>query len=487
MASVRISCAHCGQAFEVGEGQGEVRCPECGKTPGEARAASALVAPAVAAPAGDGAAAAAREARPVPPVVSSGREPPPAVDSVRKPAAGGEVLRDGAAEGGSQIGAAASQVLQYGREVTLTWWGRARKSFAKHARDVIPTAEEQDALTRSGVHSPAVQKHFVWRRSLLWFLLVPATFTAIMQSINSLADGFDWATAFGVVLILLYVASVWAVPVTAFLAARAWHRPRQSRSFLLVGFVASFLVNLLFGFVPVYWIVKLDGLPPEVSAVGREVIQAFWALLVFFTLLPVILSLLPGAIRACVRIKVLFPESIVPGWLLITLAPVYALLLLTLFILVNQMSGNLLLIAGAALIVAAPVAYLVKTGLFIRPLWTQEGWGAVERTQWAYQAILALGFGFLVLYAMTGRVLGHPIVAFRRADAIIGFWSFAWHAFKFGLDYLGRSLFITALAMDYFLLINVSVWRNTREFEKTEAAGKYEATVEELGKVLGSE
>jgi hypothetical protein len=428
----------------------------------------------------------AAEVPPVPPVVSSGREPPPAVDSAKRPAAAG-VLREGAAEGGSQIGEAASQVLQYGREVTLTWWGRARKSFAKHARDVIPTTAEQEALAASGVHDPAVQKHFVWRRSLLWFLLVPATFTAVMQSINSLSDGFEWATGFGVALILLYVCSVWAVPVTALLAARAWYRPKQSRGFLLVGFVASFLVNLLFGFVPVYWIVKLDGLPPEFRAIGREMIQAFWALAVFFTLLPVILSLLPGAIRACVRIKVLFPESIVPGWLLITLAPVYSLLLLTLFILVNQISGNFLLIAGAALIVAAPVAYLAKTGLFIRPLWTEEGWAAVERTQWAYQIILALGVGLMLLYALTGRVLGHPIVAFGRPDAIIGFWSFAWHLIKFWMDYLGRSLFITALAMDYFLLMNVSVWRNTREFEKTEAAGNYEATVEELGSVLGRE
>jgi hypothetical protein len=70
---------------------------------------------------------------------------------------------------------------------------------------------------------------------------------------------------------------------------------------------------------------------------------------------------------------------------------------------------------------------------------------------------------------------------------MIGFWSFAWNAFQFAVDYVGRSLFITAIAMDYFLLVNVSVWRNMREFETTPRAKDYEGVVEELGRVLGKD
>ena len=44
---------------------------------------------------------------------------------------------------------------------------------------------------------------------------------------------------------------------------------------------------------------------------------------------------------------------------------------------------------------------------------------------------------------------------------------------------------ITVIAIDWFLLINLSVWRQMREFEKQEAAKAYEGAIEELGRVLG--
>jgi hypothetical protein len=420
---------------------------------------------------------------PPPPVISSGREPPPVDRIATTQAVGGAVPQ---ANEGSQVAEAAAQVLNYGREISLTWWGRVRKSLAKHARDVIPTAQEEDALARNGVHRPAVQKHFVWRRALLWLVVVPATFSAVMVLIDVMAEDYTEWTGFGVFVNIMYGLSLWAVPVTALLAAKTWERPRRSRQFLLIGFLVSFLGVMMWGFIPISWMFKVEGTEAEVRQ-AKMFVQAIGGVAVFFALLPVILSLLPGAIRACVRIKVLFPESILPGWLLITLTPVYALLLMTLFILVNQLSGNLLLIFGTAAIVLAPAAYLLKTGLFIKPIADEEGTAAVERAQWIYQMILWLGLLLLMLYALTGRVLGYPIVKFGRQDGIIGFWSFLWHAVQFGVDYLGRSLFITAIAMDYFLLMNVSVWRNTREFEKTEAAGEYEATVQELGTALAKD
>jgi hypothetical protein len=408
--------------------------------------------------------------------------PPPAQGST---ATTGAPAGAGTPAEGSQFGEVAGQVLSYGREWSQAWWKRAYKAMAKHAREIVPTSAEQDALARNGVQSVPVQRHFVWRRSLLWLLLVPATFAAVTGTISQFVEGFQWATGFGVFMTLIYIASLWAIPVTSLLAARSWDRPRVSRRILLIGLVVSYGATLLWGLLPIHWMIKLDESDPDLVAAGKQVVQVVGALAIFFSLLPAILSLLPGAIRACVRIKVLFPESIVSGWLLITLTPVYALLLLTLFVLINQMSGNFLLILGTALVVAAPAAYIAHTGLFIRPVWTDQGLDQVERAQWMYQIILASGFGLLMLYALTGRVLGFPIVKFGRTDGMIGFWSFAWNAFQFAVDYIARSLFITAIAMDYFLLVNVSVWRNMKQFEGTERAKEYEGVVEELGRALG--
>ena len=495
MASVRISCAHCGQAFEVGEGQTEVRCPECGKTPGEAAAASALVAPSVSAGAG---------AAPVPsppPAISSGHGPPPAMERPKSPpppppppaspapagAAAGGGAGASAAQGGSQIGEVAGQVLNYGKELSLTWWARAKRALVKHARNIVVSPPERESLERSGIQIPAVQRHFAWRRSQLWLIVVPTAFSAVMGTITNLAEDYSEMSGFGVFMVVLYTLTLWAIPASAFLAAWWWDRPRRSGHVLLGAFLFAYGFILLVGLLPGHWLIKIEETDPNAVAQAKAIVGAAWGGFMMLWLLPAILSMLPGAIRACVRIKVLFPESIVSGWLLVTLTPVYALILFTLFIFINQLAGSFMLIFGAAFVAAAPLAYIHETRSFIRPLWREEEIKEVEKAQWTYQAILAMGLFWVVLWVLLGQVLGKRIIAWGSADGWVGFWEFVWRALNFAVDYLGRSLFITVIAIDWFLLINLSVWRHMREFEKQEAAKAYEGAIEELGRVLGKD
>src|SRR5207237_1272121 len=148
-------------------------------------------------------------------------------------------------------------------------------------------------------------------------------------------------------------------------------------------------------------------------------IAIFGALLVMLAMLPAILSLLPGAIRACVRIKVLFPESIVSGWLLIAFAPIYALFLFTLFVAINQVAGSFLLIMGVAALVAAPVTYLARTPLFIRPLWTDDQRRQLARAQWVYIITLGVAAGLLMLYALSGRFMDQPLVGLEKNNPLL--------------------------------------------------------------------
>jgi hypothetical protein len=268
------------------------------------------------------------------------------------------------------------------------------------------------------------------------------------------------------------------------LAAWWWDRPRRSRRVLLWAFLFAYGFILVVGLLPGHWLIKIQETDPNTLAQAKAIVGAAWGAVMILWLLPAILSMLPGAIRACVRIKVLFPESIVSGWLLVTLTPVYALILFTLFIFINQLAGSFMLIFGAAFMAAAPLAYIHETRAFIRPLWRDEEIREVEKAQWTYQAILATGLLCVVLWVLLGSVMGRSIIRWGSSDGWIGFWTFVWKALNFAVDYLGRSLFITVIAIDWFLLINLSVWRNMREFEKQEAAKAYEATVEELGRVL---
>jgi hypothetical protein len=379
----------------------------------------------------------------------------------------------------------ATLVLSYGRKVSMTWLDQARKALAKHVRDIVVSTDERDRLVARGIQDPDVQCHFAWRRSLLWFITVPTTFTAILATINQLdREAFQSLSKLGVLMVLVYVATLWAIPASVVMAARTWDRPRTSRRFLLAGFLIAFPYLILIGLVPFSWWINLEEGGEKEMMIQRYLFGLIGALALFMLLLPAVLSLLPGAIRACVRIKVLFPQSIVSGWLLITVTPIYALFLITIFIVVNQVAGNFLLILGLAALVLAPVAYLANTPLFIRPLWSETDRARIERAQWVYFGFLMAAMLLMGIYALTASVFDKKLVGFSSSEPLMSIWSFGWHAFKFVMDYLGRSLFITSIAVDLFLLINVSVWQNTRAFERTEAAAGYEKTLNELGEVL---
>jgi hypothetical protein len=451
------SCRQCGKTFEVAPGQ-EVRCPACGKAADQATVATAVAQPPPSSP---------------PPVSPSQPAWPPAGPFQEK----------------------LQSILGYGKQLSLAWWDHAKRALARNSSDIHVAPAEQDQLARCGISDLAVHKHFAWRRSLLWFIVAPTIFTAIFVTIDTFSGDFEGLSSFGALMTVLYALSLWAIPAATVLGAREWYKPRRSRLFLLSGFLVSYGVIVLWGLTPLAWWFELEDTgDPEAMQMVRQVIGLLGGVfMVFFVMLPAALALLPGAIRACVRIKVLFPQSIVSGWLLITVTPLFAVSLLMLFIMVNQAAGNLLLIAGAVGLVAAPVTYLVQTPLFIRPLWTEEDRGRIAKAQWVYIGIVAGAAALLLIYALT-KVITFPgpiddsgttqVRLVGGESRLIGFWSFTWHTFKFLIDYMGRSLFITSIAMDWFLLINVSAWQNTRAFEATDAAADYEKTINQMGEVL---
>src|SRR5207247_1218310 len=83
-----------------------------------------------------------------------------------------------------------------------------------------------------------------------------------------------------------------------------------------------------------------------------------------FTLLPPALSVLPGLIRACLRVKTLLPAAILPGWFLVAGPPFYLLLWLVGLIVLNHLAGSLLLILGVFLWTGAPMIYVWRADLF---------------------------------------------------------------------------------------------------------------------------
>ena len=174
------------------------------------------------------------------------------------------------------------------------------------------------------------------------------------------------------------------------------------------------------------------------------------------------------------RIKSLLPESIVPGWFLVVATPLYALILLLVFILVNQVAGNLLLIFGVLLLIGRPRGL----SLSYAAVHTAAGLtGTAPADRSASDAVClvsCVAMLLLLIYVSTVELFGRPLVGTEANQAIIGAGRMLWEATKFMLNYIARSMFITAVAIDLFMYVNLSVWKNTKAFNQTPEAEAYD-------------
>jgi hypothetical protein len=230
------------------------------------------------------------------------------------------------------------------------------------------------------------------------------------------------------------------------------------------GWVIGFLVPLLTGLVPLEWLLDLpDSAWPGVKQALHSGIGVTAAVLYLCALMPTILSLLPGLLRACVRVKSLLPGSNLSGWFLVAGAPFYALLLFVFFIALNQAASSPLLLGGMGLLLTAPLVYAGRAPLFVRPLIGNSGRRSLARTQLSYLVCVTAGIVLLLAYLFTKKVAGIHLVGFDPDESLAQPWDVA----HFAIEYLGRSLFITAVAADLLVMATLYSWRHERHFRNS--------------------
>jgi hypothetical protein len=205
---------------------------------------------------------------------------------------------------------------------------------------------------------------------------------------------------------------------------------------------------------------------------------------VYVTLMPAVLSLIPGVVRACLRIKALIPESILPGLFLVAATPLYLLLFLVIFTTVNQVAGNILLILAVLALLSAPLLYLVNARLFMRPLRTNEEMAKVGSVQQTATIVLGIGLALLVAYAFTATIFNQALVGFDASTSMLRPWSPS--LIQLPIDYFTRSLFTTVLVADLFMLMNLHLWRHTKEFQASPEAASYDRLMIEIEEAGGA-
>jgi hypothetical protein len=350
---------------------------------------------------------------------------------------------------------------------------------------VKPEASEDAALTRAGVMDATSRKLATWRRSMLFVAAVPCAFAALFGLIDVIAmdkNSKEFYSAFGLLLFYVRALAVFALPAAAVLAALTYDRLATSVRWVLLGGLIAFVVPVAVAFVPTDWLMELKVTGSEkVADVERaRVIGGMRVGVEFYLLLvPTVFSLLPAVSRACIRLKLLLPESLVPGWGLVASTPLFVLLTLSTFVLLYHIAGNALLLLGLLLWIGAPLLYLLKFDLLTRPITEPADRDGLSKLSFVVLGTMLLGILMLVVYMFTTKILGVTILGFDTEKSAFRPWSLDLH--KLWIEYLGRSLFLTVFFSDLLLRVALSVWREERTFANSAQSSAFDRTMTGLG------
>ena len=353
-----------------------------------------------------------------------------------------------------------------------------KRAFNWDLRSLPVEPDEEAILIANGVDEPDARRYLVWRRSALLVVAVATLVSALLKSIGVATDDYSPWNAVGVLASVAVLLPLYAMPLTAWLAAKVWDQHRRSRTILMRGWLFAFLVPLLLALIPFSWRVDLSTVNPLQRGQAIAALGFGGAALVYVTLMPAVLALIPGVLRACLRIKALIPESILPGLFLVAATPLYVLLFLVIFTTINQVAGNAMLIFGVIALTGAPLLYLINGRLFTRPLRTDEEVAKIGSIQNLVLVVMAIGLLLIVGFAFTAEIFNQSFIGTDAQTSMVRPWDP--QLIQFPIDYFVRSMFTTVLVADLFMIMNLQLWKHSKEFQATPEAASYDRLMVEI-------
>ena len=182
------------------------------------------------------------------------------------------------------------------------------------------------------------------------------------------------------------------------------------------------------------------------------------------TLAPKVFGLFPGIIRCSLSLKTLLPESPIPGWLCMVVAPLYALFLVLAAIAALQTS---FVILGAGLLLIA-----VGTGMVLA-----RSWGLLAPSN-QEDASRYVGKSRKLQSLLQGAGIG--LVAFqllRQADLQ---WEWINSVLVFTFSFLGNVTLLTVVMSDFLLCMIHEGQKQSEAFAGTGFAADYRGRLGEL-------
>ena len=376
----------------------------------------------------------------------------------------------------------------------------------------MPTAAESAALVAAGVTDPAVQRYAAWRRSLLLVALGPTLLVLVLAVLDAVDGGMDELSLVGI-----GIEGAWLVAVSATAAAclsglRAWKRPGTSSRLLLTAWAVTFVTPIVYALLPADLLLRVH--VTSKGAAGTELVDKFDELMelafelafsggTFLLLLPAVLSVIPGAVNGCLRIKSLLPAAQLPGWLLVFVAPLILLFWVVILVVANAALQSPLLVLGVVFWAGSPTLYALRRRVFVQSQLTAQDAAKIAGVKRLVGLLSLTGAALIVASTMTSKTAGLTLLGADPETAVttkldeLGETSddvslddvsrileqsksfayvFDLSSWQLLVDLLAKLLVVTAVFGDLVLRATLAAWRNDRSLRAHAGASDYDAS-----------
>ncbi len=279
-----------------------------------------------------------------------------------------------------------------------------------------------------------------------------------------------------------HLLSIYMMPVAALFVLSLKNRYRLAFRVLAGTFLVSFFLPITIDLLP--WSLWETPVPPTtpLDVIKDQAQDLMEGATVLSALLPAVLSLIPGVQKACLRVKGLLPQSLLPGWFVVVASTLYGLFLLVIFVAVDQVTAQPAVLAALGLLSLASLVYAFRAGVITRPLLTEKDFKAMKMLQLTVTLITAVAGIVLVAYLLSTDIMGIHLVGFDAKKSLMS----PIDLLETGLEIIGRGMFVSVVGAELMMRLNLMSWTQSRAVAASETAGPYDGAMEQMQTVANA-
>lgn len=280
----------------------------------------------------------------------------------------------------------------------------------------------------------------------------------------------------------MHTLALYAMPIAAVLVVFLGHKYRLAYRVLVGAFLFSFFAPIIVEMLPMsFWEAAK---PEDAASLTDEAKEYVRDLLegarVLAALLPAVLSLIPGVQKACLRIKGLLPQSVLPGWFVVVASTLYGLFLLVIFVAIDQVTSELAILGSIALLALASLFYGFRAGVVTRPLLAEEDFRRMRGLQLTVLGITLLAGIILVAFLATTEFNGIHLVGTDPKKSLMS----PIDVISFGVEIIGRSMFVSVVGAELMMRLNLMSWIQNKAVAASDSAAQYDDAMGQMQTVV---